>query len=83
MNLKNRSNPYVDALGPYSVRGNLFEACPKTVFAAIAVSALTLGGDYLEEARDRLIAEWWVLFDNGIVPQRPTFPRPNSDEATS
>ena len=55
--------------------GEVFDKCPKAVFAAIAVSALTLGGDYLDEARDRVIAEWWTLHDNGIVPQKPPFPR--------
>lgn len=79
MNLQNKSNGYVDALGNLGVKGNLFESCPKTVFAAIAVSALTCGGDYLEHARERVIAEWWTLFDNGIVPQRPPFLRPKEE----
>lgn len=48
---------------------------PKMVALAVAVSALTLGGDQLDFARDRFITEWWTLFDNGIVPQKPPFPR--------
>jgi hypothetical protein len=55
---------------------DLFEKCPKSVFAAIAVSALTCGGDYLDEARERVTAEWWALYDNKIVAQKPPFPRP-------
>lgn len=58
----------------------LFEKCPKTVFAALTIASLTVGGDYLEEAEERIIHEWWVLFDNGIVPQKPPFPRPKREE---
>jgi hypothetical protein len=66
-------NEYAAAAG-----GKLFEACPKAVFAAIAVSALTVGGDYLEEAELRLLREWWTLYHNGIVPQKPCFPEPEA-----
>lgn len=48
---------------------------PKMVALAVAVSALTNGGNDLGLARDRFIAEWWILYDNGIVPQKPPFPR--------
>ena len=48
-----------------------YEAIPKAVLAAIAVSALTCGGDWLEEATDRINAEWLVLHEAGIVPQKP------------
>lgn len=63
-------NPYERELG------TLFDKTPKAVFAAIAVSVLTCGGDQLDEAADRLIAEWWTLYDNGIVPQKPAGERP-------
>jgi hypothetical protein len=53
----------------------LYEETPKAVFAALAVSALTLGGDYIDEANQRVMDEWWTLHDNGIVPQKPPFPR--------
>jgi hypothetical protein len=71
MSINKLHNEYAAEVG-----GDVFEKCPKAVFAAIAVSALTLGGDYLEETRQRVIAEWWALHDNGIVPQKPPFPRP-------
>lgn len=64
-------NSYANELG-----GMLYGDAPKAVLAAIAVSALTCGGDLLAEAKERLLREWWILFDNGIVPQKPTFPRP-------
>ncbi len=54
----------------------VYAQCPKAVLAAVAVSALTRGGSDLEDATPRLVLEWWALFDNGIVPQRPPFPRP-------
>lgn len=76
MNLQNRSNAYADTLID-NMPTDIYTRCPKAVFAAIAVSALTLGGDYLEEARPRILAEWWCLFDNGIVTQKPPFPRPS------
>lgn len=48
----------------------MFRAAPKTVCAAIAVSSLTCGGDYLTEARERFAYEWRILHENGIIPQR-------------
>lgn len=60
------SNNYSEAISR-----KLFEATPKHVFAAIAVSSLTGGGDYIEEAEKRIMAEWWILFQQGIVPQKP------------
>ncbi len=69
-----RHNEYAAELGL-----DLFDKCPKSVFAAIAVSALTLGGDYLDEARIRVLKEWWVLHHNGIVPQKPPFAEPAED----
>ena len=79
MNINNATNPYM-----YTVYSNdrncLYTKCPKSVFAAIAISSLTVGGDKLDEARDRVLAEWWTLYDNQIVSQRPPFPRPEAKE---
>ena len=58
-------NTYAQALGP------LFADCPKAVFAAIAVSALTTGGERLDEAKEEILREWTILYDNGIVQQKP------------
>lgn len=61
------SNEYALAVG-----GELYEEIPKAVWAAIAVSALTYGGDQLEDAAPRVAREWKALHDAGIVPQRPS-----------
>lgn len=53
----------------------IYGSCPKAVFAAVAVSALTTGGDKLEQAADLFMDEWWALYDAQIVPQKPCFPR--------
>ena len=67
------TNDYVDVIRNGNSTGNLYEVCPKAVFAAIAISALTDGGDRLEAAKDRLVSEWWALYRAGIVSQRPPF----------
>lgn len=51
--------------------GDLYNKAPKAVPAAIAVSFGTCGGDYLEEAQARLLEEWRVLHQAGIVTQSP------------
>lgn len=53
-----------------SIKG-IYDATPKAVLAAIAVSALTTGGDDLDDAKGRLLKEWQALFENGIVEQDP------------
>jgi len=58
-------NGYVEELE------DLYEKTPKAVFAAIAISALTTGGDYLEHAKERILEEWVALYENGIVSQKP------------
>lgn len=63
--INNRLNEYSLALG------RLYADAPKSVLAAVAVSLATVGGDYLEEAEQRVLDEWRVLHENGIVPQRP------------
>ena len=60
-----KHNEYADALG------DLFDLTPKAVLAAVAVSALTHGGEHLSVARQRVLDEWRTLHANGIVPQRP------------
>lgn len=70
MNLKNHNNDYARALLERG-ENDLFTDCPKAVCAAIAVSALTCGGEYLEKARSRFALEWKRLHDAGIVPQKP------------
>lgn len=47
----------------------LYSKTPKAVFAAIAVSALTRGD--LSNAKKEILAEWLVLHENGIIPQKP------------
>ena len=59
------TNSYARALG------TSYERCPKAVLAAIAVSALTCGGEHLDEAASRVREEWALLFANGIIPQKP------------
>jgi hypothetical protein len=63
-----------------SVEQDTYEQTPKAVWAAIAVSALTTGGDFIEHADRRVRREWWVLYRNGIVPQKPPFADPGDEE---
>lgn len=63
-----QSNEYVDVIG-----GELFELMPKTVIAAIAVS-LAIRLDGRTNARELIKKEWWTLFHNGIIPQKPKAP---------
>jgi len=58
-------NEYAEVLGA------MFDQIPKAVFAAIAVSSVTGGGDWLEHAQQRIADEWKALYDAGIVPQKP------------
>jgi len=64
-----RLNEYQGALS-----SDFYRLCPKAVFAAIAVSLASDGGDSLEEAEQNIKSEWWILYQNGIVPQKPFFP---------
>jgi hypothetical protein len=54
-----------------AISGRLFASTPKAVFAAIAVSMLTAGGDSMERVNELILKEWQALYDNGIVPQKP------------
>lgn len=61
--------------GVHGAKDNVYEVAPKAVIAAVAVSLLSCGGDNLDAARDAFIREWWTLHENGIVPQKPPFPK--------
>ena len=63
--LKNLHNEYAAELG------GMFDEMPKAVLAAIAVSAITCGGDHLDKAALMVAAEWATLHGQGIVPQAP------------
>jgi hypothetical protein len=65
-------NDYQRAIG-------YWDQVPKAVFAAVAVSVLTVGGDHLDKAESRFAREWWALYTAGIVPQRPCVPDPGGD----
>jgi len=62
--INKKTNEYARA-----VPRDLYEAIPKSVWAAIAISSMTCGGDWIDSAERRVIDEWLVLHDNGIVPQ--------------
>jgi hypothetical protein len=49
--------------------GEVYGDMPKAVLAAVAVSALTVGGDHLDKAVIRVVTEWDVLHAAGIVSQ--------------
>lgn len=59
--------------------GALYQAAPKAVLAAIAVSFATTGGDYIERAHAAVLREWWALYRAGIVPQKPSEAEPAAD----
>jgi hypothetical protein len=57
-------NQYVEA-----VPRRVYEDTPKAVWAAIAISLATCGGDRLDDATRALMHEWGILHMNGIIPQ--------------
>lgn len=62
-----QSNEYVAQFG------DLYADTPKAVFAAIALSFATfIGGEEISfnEAVKRVVEEWKILNENGIVPQK-------------
>jgi hypothetical protein len=65
-------NQYANLIDP-----DLFDRTPKAVFAAMAVSGLSGGGDYLEgmDVDQAVLEEWDALYRSGIVPQRPPKPK--------
>jgi hypothetical protein len=52
------------------IDSRVFEKTPKTVFAAIAVSAI-MRDSAKYDATKYLLEEWWILHDNDIIPQKP------------
>lgn len=64
MAINKLSNAYVDSLP-----AGLYEDTPKAVWAAIAISLATCGGDRLDAAAQALVKEWRILHENNIVPQ--------------
>jgi hypothetical protein len=49
-----------------------YAQCPKAVFAAMAVSyASRQVNEDFAHVEAELLNEWQVLYDNGIVPQKP------------
>lgn len=69
-----RTNEYAEYLGP------LFDDCPKSVLAAIAVSFITTGGDWPQLAQAGIVREWRILHQAGIVPQKPPAKYPDNLE---
>jgi len=55
----------------YSRQLKDYDRIPKAVLAAIAVSFATQGGDFLDEANERIFEEWQILYQSGIVSQKP------------
>jgi len=58
-------NEYVKA-----IPADVYADIPKAVWAAIAISLATCGGDTLDDATRAVVYEWAILHTNGIVPQR-------------
>lgn len=51
--------------------GRLYAKTPKAVFAAIAYSYTSSGGDHPEQSVANFLEEWRILHENGIVQQPP------------
>lgn len=65
-------------VGEYAkVFGRDYAKIPKSVFAAIAFSYASHGGDDYVNGVESAINEWWTLYENGIVAQKPTKPKTN------
>jgi hypothetical protein len=58
------SNAYAEQLPR-----NIYDATPKAVFAAIAVSLATHGDPFNADPLLPILKEWEILHQNGIVPQ--------------
>ena len=64
--------PGITKLNEYArAFGKLYDRTPKAVFAAVVFSEFSRGGESPQDGIDGLLAEWRVLFQNGIVPQVP------------
>ena len=51
--------------------GKMYADTPKAVFAAIAVSFCSTGGEQLQDAEENLLREWTALWYSGVVSQKP------------
>ena len=51
----------------------IYDQIPKSVFAAIAISLLTCGGEHepMQEIDKKVAWEWGALYEFGIVSQKP------------
>ena len=69
--------------GSIIAANHVYNAAPKAVLAAIAVSfAVHLDGEErLERAAGAVLAEWWALYRAGVVPQKPPLAAPDPDGA--
>ena len=56
----------------YTACVNGYDIIPKAVFAAVAVSFATCGGDHLDNATELIVKEWEKLWKIGIISQKPT-----------
>lgn len=63
---------YTKTMNEYAALLPFYATIPKAVLAAIAVSALTSGGSYLDDASQLVAREWGILHHGGIVQQRPS-----------
>lgn len=62
-------NEYTDMISP-----DFFDKCPKAVLAAIAVSYFYNAGSDESGITEALRVEWQLLYNQGIVPQKPPKP---------
>lgn len=64
-NLNNKLNEYSRLL-------KHFDKFPKSVLAAIAVShSMQINGEDFDKIETNMVKEWEVLYNGGIVPQKP------------
>lgn len=49
----------------------LYQKTPKAVFAAVAFSYTSTGGEDPAAGRRNFLTEWRILWENGIVSQKP------------
>lgn len=62
----NTKNQYQRLIGE-----TLYAKTPKAVLGAIVASVYSDGGDNPEDVPRLLLEEWQILYDEGIVPQKP------------
>lgn len=59
------TNEYSEAFG------KLYASTPKAVFAAVAYSYTSSGGDNPIQGIENFLQEWRILYENGVVTQKP------------